>query len=172
MQLRWAQLGNGKYLTNLFFSVRLQHGRGSWVQPEGILSGFLWYVCSLAESQPGSLSLKIRTTQLKCKESRFPIFYTIKLVGFPDFLQERLTTSTVTPSERRAIFNEMFDIELTEDKYECFAKSFGSYFVHCYDEHYGRGAIAKMSHRQLLDIVELLQEKTATRESIIAMSSA
>jgi hypothetical protein len=93
------------------------------------------------------------------------------MVDLPDFLQERLTTPTVTPSERRAILNEMFEVGITEDKYECFAEGFGSYFVHWYEEHCGdrRGPIAKMSHRQLLDIVELLQDKTLTRESIMAI---
>jgi hypothetical protein len=93
----------------------------------------------------------------------------IKVMDFPDFLQERLTTPTITPSTRRAILNKMFDIGMTEDKYGSFAEGFGSYFVHWYDEHCGdrRGPIAKMSHCELLDIVGLLKDPTNTRESIL-----
>lgn len=92
------------------------------------------------------------------------------MVDFPDVLQARLTTPTVTPSMRRTILNEMFNIGITEDKYESLAEGFGSYFVHWYEEQCGdrRGPIAKMSHRELLDIIGLFKDPAATRESIMA----
>jgi hypothetical protein len=81
-----------------------------------------------------------------------------------DALQGRLLSPPIELHTRLAILNKMFDLQLTEANYESLEAGFESYFTHWYEEQCSdrTGAIAKLSHEDLLQIVELLKDPTAT----------
>ena len=87
---------------------------------------------------------------------------------FTDPLQARLTCPTVKQCTRRAILNQMFDIGMTGDMYEPLMEGFESYFTHWYEEQCSdrTGPIAKMSHHDLLELVELLKDPTASYDFV------
>lgn len=64
----------------------------------------------------------------------------------------------------------MFDIQMTEANYQSREEGFESYFTHWYEEQCSdrTGPIAKLSHEELLQIVELLKDPAATYDSIKA----
>ncbi|KAF4629311.1 hypothetical protein G7Y89_g8840 [Cudoniella acicularis] len=65
---------------------------------------------------------------------------------------------------RLEILNNMFNFQMTENNYRSMEKGLESYFIHWYEEQCSdrTGPIAKLNHKELLEIVDLLKDPLMT----------